>query len=187
MTICTYDRELCFENKNIKNIAIEYLLQIPEHFKNTKITEHIVMPNHVHIVIFIDECRGLIYQTQNSSNGQTQNSNNVPINIKYDNSGRDGYDNSGRDGYDNSGRDKSRPYIQNNPMLSKSPTLGKIIRYYKAKTTHKIRQNYFAMFSWQRNYFERIIRNNAELNRIKNYIINNPVNWETDRNNPKNF
>ena len=40
---------------------------------------------------------------------------------------------------------------------------------------------------WQRNYYERIIRNEIEFNRICEYIINNPVNWNDDENNPDNF
>ena len=33
---------------------------------------------------------------------------------------------------------------------------------------------------WQRNYYEHIIRNDMELNRIWQYIINNPLNWQLD-------
>lgn len=33
---------------------------------------------------------------------------------------------------------------------------------------------------WQRNYYEHIIRNEPELNRIREYIINNPLNWQKD-------
>ena len=44
---------------------------------------------------------------------------------------------------------------------------------------------------WQRNYYEHIIRNDDELNRIREYIINNPAKWDLDRENPsvraKNF
>ncbi len=34
---------------------------------------------------------------------------------------------------------------------------------------------------WQRNYWEHIIRNEAEYNRISQYIIDNPEKWEKDR------
>ncbi|MFA5519457.1 MAG: transposase, partial [Spirochaetota bacterium] len=33
---------------------------------------------------------------------------------------------------------------------------------------------------WQRNYYEHIIRNDKSLHRIKEYIKNNPLNWEKD-------
>ena len=38
---------------------------------------------------------------------------------------------------------------------------------------------------WQRNYYEHVIRDENELNRIREYIINNPLQWELDENNPR--
>ena len=42
---------------------------------------------------------------------------------------------------------------------------------------------------WQRNYYEHVIRNENELYRITEYIQNNPLKWDLDRENPlsKNF
>ncbi len=37
---------------------------------------------------------------------------------------------------------------------------------------------------WQRNYYEHIIRSEIELNAIRQYIVNNPLKWEQDRDNP---
>jgi putative transposase len=37
---------------------------------------------------------------------------------------------------------------------------------------------------WQRNYYEHIIRNEEELTRIREYVANNPLQWEDDRENP---
>jgi REP element-mobilizing transposase RayT len=37
---------------------------------------------------------------------------------------------------------------------------------------------------WQRNYYERIIRNDDELDRIRAYIANNPAKWQDDEDNP---
>ena len=37
-------------------------------------------------------------------------------------------------------------------------------------------------FQWQSRFHEHIIRNESELNKISEYIINNPLNWETDEN-----
>jgi REP element-mobilizing transposase RayT len=37
---------------------------------------------------------------------------------------------------------------------------------------------------WQRNYYEHIIRNDREWDAIRQYIIDNPLNWEQDRENP---
>jgi putative transposase len=37
---------------------------------------------------------------------------------------------------------------------------------------------------WQRNYYEHVIRNEGELLRVREYILNNPLDWENDRENP---
>jgi REP element-mobilizing transposase RayT len=65
-------------------------------------------------------------------------------------------------------------------------TLGKIIRFFKAKSTKMIREKN-SSFAWQRNYYEHIIRNDDELNLIRQYIIDNPYKWTEDENNPSNL
>ncbi len=40
---------------------------------------------------------------------------------------------------------------------------------------------------WQRNYHDQIIRNEDDLSRIRKYIIENPINWINDENNPENI
>jgi len=42
-------------------------------------------------------------------------------------------------------------------------------------------------FHWQRNYYEHIIRDRAELDKIQKYIMKNPLNWSKDQENPNNF
>ena len=37
---------------------------------------------------------------------------------------------------------------------------------------------------WQRNFYEHIIRDDRELNAIRQYIQNNPAKWEMVRDNP---
>ena len=37
---------------------------------------------------------------------------------------------------------------------------------------------------WQRNYYEHIVRNEEDCLRIAEYIINNPLTWGSDENNP---
>ncbi|WP_324292356.1 hypothetical protein [uncultured Desulfosarcina sp.] len=46
-----------------------------------------------------------------------------------------------------------------------------------------VKQNAWAPFPgklWQRNYWERIVRNHDELQKIREYIVNNPRNWSND-------
>lgn len=42
-------------------------------------------------------------------------------------------------------------------------------------------------FRWQRSFYDRVIRDEKEGERITNYIVNNPKNWKNDRNNRGNF
>ena len=37
---------------------------------------------------------------------------------------------------------------------------------------------------WQRGYYERIIRNEGELNRVRQYVAENPQHWFEDAENP---
>ncbi len=62
-------------------------------------------------------------------------------------------------------------------------SLGCIIRGFKIGVTKWCRKNNHEYFKWQRNFYDHIIRDKYDLIRIKKYIINNPADWERDRNN----
>ena len=66
------------------------------------------------------------------------------------------------------------------PTSNSIPT---IIRGFKSAVTKKINnlRNTPYVSVWQRNYYERVIRNEPELNRIRNYILQNPLNWDIDK------
>jgi putative transposase len=53
---------------------------------------------------------------------------------------------------------------------------------FSARKINKIR-NLRGVPVWQRNYYDRIIRTDLELDRVREYIINNPQNWDADINN----
>jgi putative transposase len=77
------------------------------------------------------------------------------------------------------------------PPLHKlnAPTLGDIIGYFKYRSTKQINQlsNSPGRRIWQRSYYEHVIRDETELNAKREYIVNNPLKWELDRNNPANW
>lgn len=78
------------------------------------------------------------------------------------------------------------PLPQSLPPRSPSKTIGSIVRGFKIGVTKWFRENKQNQFPigkpvWQRNYWDRIIRNNDEYQRIMQYIINNPQQWENDR------
>ncbi len=73
-----------------------------------------------------------------------------------------------------------------------APTLGDVVGAFKSWTTvlyaRGVRGAGWVSFDgrlWQRNYYEHIIRGEAELDRIREYIMTNPVRWAEDRENPQ--
>lgn len=66
-------------------------------------------------------------------------------------------------------------------------SLPQIVHRFKSLTTaryrHGVKQNQWLPFTnrlWQRNYYERVIRNENELSEIRKYIQENPLKWELD-------
>lgn len=70
-------------------------------------------------------------------------------------------------------------------------SLSDVVHRFKTMTTKLycdgVKQNGWHVFAgklWQRNYYEHIIRDESDLNRIREYIQNNPLQWDMDENNP---
>jgi REP element-mobilizing transposase RayT len=70
------------------------------------------------------------------------------------------------------------------PLPGTSKTIGSIVRGFKIGVTKWFRGNCGIGEVWQRNYYEHIIRDDESLNRIREYIRNNPMRWAFDRENP---
>jgi hypothetical protein len=94
------------------------------------------------------------------------------------------------DGKDRGQPGKDRAGTRPAPTAS----LGDVVGIFKSISTHEYAMNVqannwppFPGRLWQRNYYERIIRNEKEMNRIRQYIINNPSQWDNDKNNPNNY
>ncbi|MCG8309801.1 MAG: transposase [Cytophagales bacterium] len=58
--------------------------------------------------------------------------------------------------------------------------LSSIIRGFKGACTVRIRKFYNESFSWQRRFYDHIIRDLTSLENIRTYIRNNPINWTND-------
>jgi len=77
------------------------------------------------------------------------------------------------------------PEINPEPgAINRAPTLGQVMRAYKAVAARKIHLAGLTGFAWQRNYYEHIIRDEKSLDRIREYIHYNPLRWALDRENP---
>ena len=72
-----------------------------------------------------------------------------------------------------------------------APTVGDVVGAYKSVTTVEYTRGVraldwppFRRRLWQRNYYERIVRDDAFLDRVRRYILDNPAQWGSDRENP---
>ncbi|MFC1780515.1 transposase [Patescibacteria group bacterium] len=146
---------------NVGEIIKNNLHRIPKHFKTIVLDEYIVMPNHLHCIIVITR-RNLINQ--------------IPTGNAIE------FESTFAQNFSKPTKRIWRSGIVNNPMEMKNISLGKIIRWFKAKCCREIRK-INRTFKWQPRYHERIIRDYDELERTREYIKNNPLQWRFDRNN----
>ena len=63
----------------------------------------------------------------------------------------------------------------------KAGSLSTIIRSYKSAVTRWCRRNQHEYFAWQERFYESIIRADESIDRIRQYIINNPAKWEENK------
>ncbi len=170
VTICTKNRELFFGEisdqtmhlSETGKIAEQFWFDIPLHFPTTVLHPFVVMPNHVHGVVVIDNHR---------NNADTFQCNMSAGDGPPWNAGDD--DKNDNDYLDNE---------KNKFMSSISPKPGSIstiIRSYKSAVSKHVHKNH-PDFGWQARFHDHIIRNEPSFIRICDYIINNPKNWTDD-------
>ena len=71
--------------------------------------------------------------------------------------------------------------LRNVTWRSPSKTIGSVVRGFKIGVTKWMRNNTNVVNVWQRNYYDHIIRNEQDYDRISEYIKNNPILWKEDR------
>ena len=74
--------------------------------------------------------------------------------------------------------------LDNHPRGPKPRSLSSFVAGFKSSVTKRIRDELNETGVWQRNYHDRIIRNDRELDAVWKYIESNPHNWITDDENP---
>ena len=128
VTICTCDRALFFENEAIRAVTQQCWLEIPKHFPTVQLDEWVIMPNHLHGIVVIVDCRGTACRAPTGKFG--------------------------------------------NPTPGSLPT---IIRSFKSAVSKRINvlRNTLGAPVWQSNYYEHVIRNEDDLNRARQYILDN--------------
>ena len=108
--------------------------------RNVKLDHYVLMPNHFHALVVIDDCQG----------------------------------------NDLAGCTSAQSSKESHTLQSGS--LGAIIGQFKLAVGRQARRRKLHPRHpiWQRNYHEHIVRNEASLNDIRKYIIDNPARWRED-------
>lgn len=103
----------------------------------------------------------------------------VILEINYNfNNNKTGYADDGKNGnIVGNGRDRS---LQGKPVYD-------IIGAFKTTSSKMIHQRGYTDFKWQKSFYDRVIRHDEELSRIRDYIFGNPAKWAEDINNPINI
>ena len=175
ITICTQNRRHFFGEiidstipgesimhlNDMGEMAEKYWVEIPQHFPFVSLGNFVIMPNHMHGILIIDN--PAIVQTrliaslsdlQSPTPESTSENNSTPTTKTGGITG-----------------DK-------NPMFHEN--ISRIIRWYKGRCSFEIRKIH-SDFGWQSRFYDHIIRNSASYENIQNYISNNPRNWNKDK------
>lgn len=185
VTLVTHDRICWFENDARRVIVEQEWANLPGRFPTVVLDDCVVMPNHVHFIIWLNPV-GAQFDCA-PDNAPSADPTSTP-----DNAPSDALSHAPPDA-----QSTATPSISTNPPNSspigrrfevdrERPTLGQVLRAFKAVISRRIRQagGEGEGFAWQRNYYERIIRNERELIATRQYIYDNPAHWENDSENP---
>ena len=176
VTICTFQREYLFgevvEGEMRLNdagvAAVECWQGIPDHFPHVELDEFVVMPNHIHAIIVMNDFVG----ARHASPGFE-----TPIQST-----------TSKAWVPQTTTQQTRA-THASPLRGPKPrSIGTIAGAFKSAVTKRInalRDNPGCPV-WQRNYYEHVIRNETDLANIRQYIVNNPLKWDLDENNPEN-
>lgn len=177
VTICTKNRQHFFgeiENREMilsetGKIAQQILIAIPAHFPYAGLDEFVIMPDHIHAIIIINDLgkepdtipkNGDSVDPLHATGPQQASAITIDCDKKPLASNMAG-----------------KP--KNMHMSSISPSSGSlatIIRSFKSAVTKEVHETN-PDFGWLSKYHDHIIRTDIELARIRNYIKLNPEKW----------
>ena len=173
VTICVQHRKCLFgtitdgemQLNKVGGIVVECWNRIPQHFPSVELGESVIMPNHFHGIISWG-----ISETRDPQPFVGARSPRPPENI-----------NIRRGEVSSSSTNNRRGEVS-------SLSLGKIMAYFKYQSTKHVNQlhNTPGTRIWQRNYHDHVIRDDPDLQRLRQYIQDNPMKWELDQLHPDN-
>jgi REP element-mobilizing transposase RayT len=172
-TACTQRRICVLNDAIVAAIIWDVWLALPRWFPTIALDEFVVMPNHVHGVVWLQTAT-VEPGTLDITFGEETGSVGDPVLPGAENQ-------------------PLRDWILPEPeTVNDAPTLGEVLGAFKSLVLTvyldwvNIHDPARRAKFWQRNFYEHVIRNEHELDAIRQYIVNNPLNWSLDLDNPKN-
>lgn len=164
ITLCTWQQIWLFGkiingdmhlNKTGEIVIVQWQ-QLENHYPNVHFAQVVIMPNHLHGIITIQEGA-----TRSPLSRVLTNNDPRPNKVTFNEDGS--------------------PLPR--PVGPPPNSIGALIGQFKSKTTKQIWAHLNTSHTpvWQRNYYEHVVRNDADWVRILEYIQNNPLRWEQDQ------
>jgi REP element-mobilizing transposase RayT len=192
VTICTHERAIIFDDRRTKRAVELALLSVGRYCRAASVGEFVVMPNHVHAIIWI--ASGVGAQHTGDRHEVT------PMDRHRQGKGVGAQHTGRRDAAPRADEHRSAEGVAETagaaPLRARARTprvepgsLGAMVRAFKSATTKRVNamRNTPTAPVWQRNYYEHVIRSEDELMRIRQYIHDNPAKWADDPDNPANI
>jgi REP element-mobilizing transposase RayT len=135
--------------------------ELPRSFP-VRLDARVIMPDHVHAILILtlpsETSRPASYRAliEEEASGGALTSGGALIN----------------QGPTGDGQGSLQPMMADPRMV-----LGKVVRAWKARSTRLIRTAGAPSFAWQSRYYEHVIRDRPTLDRVRQYIANNPLRW----------
>jgi putative transposase len=133
--------------------------ELPSHYAGIDTDAFIIMPNHIHAIVVIVGAAPCGRPDSDAGQARGQNDNGQAQGLA--------------------------------PTRNTTLSLADVVHRFKTMTTKRyadgVKQIGWPAFSghlWQRNYYEHVIRDEGDLNRIRQYVMDNPARWAEDENNP---
>jgi REP element-mobilizing transposase RayT len=181
VTICTQDRVHMFGEvvdgdmrlNPYGRVVDTYWSRVPRHFPHVTLDAWVVMPNHVHGIIVINDAPSRVDERCRGRGEAIPEPRSATV---HDSESPSSVISVGHTGIASPLRPHGAP----------SGSLGAIVGNFKSITTRRINRMKHTPGGrvWQRNYWERIIRDEGAYQRIQRYIENNPALWEEDQLHP---
>jgi putative transposase len=169
ITICTAQRQNYFGEiinaemhlSQIGEIASKCWHDTPNHFPHFYLDEFTIMPNHIHGIVLIEK------PYFENANGFDVVETRHALSLRK---------------MDIEQAESTEQIKQPHPRF-RNPgrnTISSMIGSFKSSVTKYCNENKLP-FGWQSRFHDHIIRDNDEFHLIRNYIMNNPANWATDK------